>query len=94
MGDASARLQEIDVAGPVPVDGAWDEAVLEGCCTLLAVRGDALVTVDATSAKLDLARVAALTSLALGRVAKPLAVDADAGVAAAAALATPPPSGP
>lgn len=84
-GDASARLQEID-GGPVPVDGTWDEAGLIGCCTLHAVRGDALVTVDATAAKLDLARVAALMSRALERIGNPLAVDADAGVAAALAL--------
>lgn len=101
-GDASARLQEID-GGPVPVDGTWDEAGLVGCCTLQAVRGDALVMVDASAAKLDLVRVAALMSRALDGLEKPLTVDADAGAVAALALlgantATPeaitPPSGP
>lgn len=101
-GDAGARLQEID-GGPVPVEGTWDEAGLIGCCRLSAVRGEALVTIDATAAKLDLSRVAALMSRALGRLETPLTVDADAGAVAALALlgantatqeAITPPSGP
>lgn len=84
-GDASSRLEELD-GGPVPVEGEWEEAGMAGCCVLNAVRDDALVTVDATAAKLDVARIGALMSRALSRVKMPLGFDADAGVAAALAL--------
>jgi len=66
------RLAVLEAAEPVPVEGAWDDARLQGCCLLHAVADDVLLSLDFSAAGIDLARAAKLMDLALARRHDPL----------------------
>ena len=65
--------------------GDWDEARVGGCCTLYALVGEGLVTLDAEGFGPMQETVGQLVNLALGRLDARLPIDGRAGNAPAAA---------
>lgn len=63
--------------------GTWDEARVQGCCTFATLLGDQGVTIDAENSDAGIPAAAKLADAALKRLGKPLAIDGNAGVAAA-----------
>ena len=67
----------------VTIAGDWDEAKVTGCCTLLALLGDRLVSIDISASKASLKQAGALADAALAHLDQRLSIDGDAGVVAA-----------
>ena len=63
--------------------GEWDEVKVLGCCTFMALRGDAMVEIDFGGSNASFEQVGALADAALRRLESPLAIDGTAGIAAA-----------
>ena len=63
--------------------GEWDEVKVLGCCTFMALRGDAMVEIDFGGSTASFEQVSVLADAALRRMEAPLAIDGSAGVAAA-----------
>lgn len=66
------RLGAIEFAATPDVAGSWEEARLQGCCLLHAVKDEAMLSLDFSAARIDLAQAARLMDLALSRVHEPL----------------------
>jgi hypothetical protein len=69
------RLAAIEPYAVVGVMGDWQEARLQGCCLLHAVKDEAMVSLDFSSARIELAQAARLMDRALARVHEPLDTD-------------------
>jgi hypothetical protein len=67
--------------------GSWDDAAAFMCCQFNALREDTLVMIDISSSRLTQKDAGALADLAVARLAEPLDVADDAGVAQAHARA-------
>lgn len=63
--------------------GEWDEVKVLGCCTFMALRGDAMVEIDFGGSTASFEQVGALADAALRRLDAPLPIDGSAGIAAA-----------
>lgn len=63
--------------------GEWDEVKVLGCCTFMALRGDAMVEIDFGGSQAGFEQAGALADAALRRLEAPLPLDGRAGVAAA-----------
>jgi len=68
------------------VAGDWDEAKITGCCTLLVLLGDTMISIDIGSSNASLEQAATLANTALGHLGKPLGIDGAKAVPAALAL--------
>jgi hypothetical protein len=66
------RLAALESAAAPDVTGSWEEARLQGCCLLHAVKEEAMLSLDFSAARIDLAAAAKLMDLALSRVHEPL----------------------
>ena len=66
------RLAAIPPGAVPAVSGSWEQARLQGCCLLHAVKDDAMVSLDFSAAGLELAQAAGLAERALARVHEPL----------------------
>lgn len=82
---ADGGLGELRLIDGSTLTGEWDEARVVGCCELNALRGDQLVKIDYTGARLDPTAAAALANAAIRRLDQPLSVDDAANAAAALA---------
>ncbi len=69
----------------VTIAGDWDEAKVTGCCTLLALLGDRLVSIDIGASNASLKQAGTLANAALAHLDQHLPIDGAAGVAAAQA---------
>lgn len=78
-----ANLKELKLFDGTVVAGEWDEARVSQCCEFNALRGDQLVTVDIAGSRASLQQASGLADAALKRLERPLAIDGNAGVAAA-----------
>jgi len=65
------RLAAVQPSAAPGVSGKWDEGRLQGCCLLHAVKDEAMVSLDFSAARIDLAQGARLVERALGRVHEP-----------------------
>ncbi len=63
--------------------GEWDEVKVLGCCTFMALRGDAMVEIDFGGSTANFEQAGALADAALRRLDAPLPIDGTAGIAAA-----------
>ncbi len=63
--------------------GDWDEAKMRGCCTLQAMLGDASVEIEFGGSLATVEQAGELANKALARLTQPLAVNGNAGNAAA-----------
>jgi len=66
------RLAAIEPYTAAKITGVWDQARLEGCCKLHAVKDEALVTIDFSRAGVRLEQVAQLMNEALARLHEPI----------------------
>jgi len=66
--------------------GDWDEAKVTGCCTLLVLLGDTMISIDVSSSNASLQQAATLANAALAHLDKPLDIDGASAVPAALAL--------
>lgn len=67
----------------VAMTGEWDEAVMMGCCRIVALRGDSAIALDYAASRATGEQAVTLLNAALQRLDAPLAVDGRAGSAAA-----------
>lgn len=65
------RIAAIQPSSAPGVSANWDEARLQGCCLLHAVKDEAMVSLDFSLARIDVAQAARLVERALGRVHEP-----------------------
>jgi len=63
--------------------GEWDEVKVLGCCTFMALRGDAMVEIDFGGSRAGFEQAGALADAALRRLEAPLPIDGTAGIATA-----------
>ena len=66
------RLAAIEPYTAAEIPGDWEQARLEGCCILHAVKEQVLVTLDFSRARLHLEQAATLMNAALARVHDPI----------------------
>ncbi len=66
------RIAAIEPHSTPAVPGSWEQARLQGCCLLHAVKEEAMLSLDFSAARIDLAQAAKLMDLALSRVHEPL----------------------
>lgn len=66
------RIAAIEPYAALEIAGEWDQARLQGCCLLHAVKDEALLSLDFSSARIDLAGAATLMNAAIARVREPL----------------------
>lgn len=63
--------------------GEWDEVKVLGCCTFMALRGDAMVEIDFGGSEAGFEQAGALADAALRRLEAPLPLSGLAGIAGA-----------
>lgn len=89
MGNIQAMINQgptkgmLHLADGSDIAGTWDEARVQGCCTFATLMGDQGLTVDAGDSNVAIPGAAKLADAALKRLAKPIAVNGNDGVAAA-----------
>lgn len=66
------RISAIEPYTAVQIQGEWDQARLQGCCLLHAMKEEALLSLDFSSARITLEQAAKLMDLALLRLHEPL----------------------
>jgi hypothetical protein len=66
------RIGAIQPSTTAQIPGDWEQARLQGCCLLHAVKNEALLTLDFSSARIDLEQAAKLMNAALARAHEPL----------------------
>lgn len=76
----------LKLADGTELAGEWDEARVQGCCTLMAMLADQIVEVNVAGSKAGIKEAASLADAALKRIGKPLAVKGADHTAAAQAF--------
>jgi len=66
------RIALIEPHSVPEVSGTWEQARLQGCCLLHAVKDEAMLSLDFSAARIDAAQAGKLMDLALSRVHEPL----------------------